>query len=89
MDKHSWDKPVGDLQAKLNELEGPRAADLEARREQWRREALRAASRIVAHTYEGAMQASSDRTKEARVPDCTLELAEQFARWLETGSGDD
>ncbi len=56
-------------------LEERRAADLEARREQWRREALRAASRIVAGI--SPVQVS--------VAKYTFDLAERFTHWLETG----
>ena len=48
-------------------------------------EALRAASRIVAGTYAGKSWPMDGVGKEKNAAFAALELAEQFARWLEDG----
>ena len=50
---------------------------------QRRIEALRAASRIIAGVVNGEKDLTS--LKGGLIPDSTIEIAEQFAKWLETG----
>ena len=63
----------------------PTAADeLLWSREEYRIEVLRAASRIAAGIFAGGQNLEVDGKSVGAAP-ATIDLAEQFARWLEKG----
>ena len=60
--------------------------DPSIRQENLRIEALRAASRVVGGAYSGGKSVvAGENDEQSSAGGVTISLAEQFARWLETG----
>ena len=56
-----------------------------AERRQDRIEALRAASRVVAGMYADGKDILANNNSKTTAEAATIQIAEQFAKWLETG----